>query len=74
MSTKISASLPDEDVVFLDEYVSHARAESRSAALHQAIVVLRNQLLADDYAAAYSEWAESEDAELWDDATGDGVA
>ena len=70
---KISVSLPDEDVIFLDEYVSLSRAESRSAALHVAISVLRDQQLADDYAAAHAEWAQSEDAKLWDDATGDGV-
>jgi Arc/MetJ-type ribon-helix-helix transcriptional regulator len=65
---KISVSLPDEDVKFLDE-----QGVNRSAALHEAVALLRERQLADQYAEAFSEWADSPDAELWDAATADGL-
>lgn len=69
MATKLSISLPDEDVVFLDEL----GAGSRSAAIHAAIEVARSMSLVDDYTAAYDEWVESGDAELWEAVVGDGL-
>lgn len=70
MATKLSISLPDDDVAFLDEL----NAESRSAAVHRAIDLARSLSLVDDYTAAYDEWAASEDAELWEAALGDGLS
>jgi len=64
---KISVSLPEEDVRFLDE-----QGTNRSAALHEAVALLRDRQLADQYAEAFGEWADSPDAELWDAATADG--
>ena len=64
---KISVSLPEEDVRFLDE-----QGTNRSAALHEAVALLRGRQLADQYAEAFGEWAASPDAELWDAATADG--
>ncbi|MBS2537967.1 antitoxin [Catenulispora sp. NF23] len=69
MATKLSISLPDDDVAFLDEL----NADSRSAAVHAAIVQARSLRLADDYSAAYDEWGSSGDAELWDGVVGDGL-
>ena len=69
MSTKLSISLAEDDVAFLDEL----NPTSRSAAVHTAIELARSLRLADDYAAAYDEWNGSEDAELWDAVTGDGI-
>lgn len=69
MATKLSISLPDDDVAFLDEL----DAGSRSAAVHAAIEVARSMRLVDDYTAAYDEWAESGDAELWAAVVGDGL-
>lgn len=69
MATKMSISLPESDVAFLDQL----NAESRSAAVHEAINLARSLRLVDDYAAAYDEWAESGDAELWEAAVGDGL-
>jgi Arc/MetJ-type ribon-helix-helix transcriptional regulator len=71
---KLSVSLPSEDVVFLDEAVERGEAASRSAAIHSAIELLRSSGLEDTYAAAFSEWDASEDAELWDSTAGDGLA
>ena len=69
MTTKLSISLPDDDLAFLDEL----NAGSRSAAVHAAIEVARAMSLVDDYTAAYDEWVESEDAELWEAVVGDGL-
>jgi len=69
MSTKLSISLPDDDVAFLDEL----NAESRSAAVHKAIDLARSLSLVDDYTAAYDEWVGSGDAALWDTVLGDGL-
>lgn len=63
---KLSVSLPDEDVEFLDAYVRHRLAESRSAALHDAVRLLRATGLGDDYASAWQEWDGSGQAQAWE--------
>jgi predicted transcriptional regulator len=71
-SMKLSVSLPDEDVKFLDEYAK-AHARSRSGAVHEAIATLRRDGLGDAYERAWDEWADGEDAELWEQPAGDGL-
>lgn len=70
---KVSISLPDEDVTFLDEYARRAGAASRSAVVHEAIGLLRSVNLEEAYAGAWSEWEIGEDARLWETTTGDGM-
>ena len=70
---KLSVSLPEEDVAALDAYARSAGLPSRSAALHQAIRLLRLQGLEDDYAAAWTEWSESGEQAAWEGTVGDGV-
>lgn len=70
---KISVSLPDEDVAFLDAYARVTDATSRSAALHEAIALLRTAHLMGDYAQAFDEWLDSGEAAVWDVVVGDGV-
>jgi Arc/MetJ-type ribon-helix-helix transcriptional regulator len=70
---KMSVSLPDEDVEFLDAYVKDHDTGSRSAALHKAVGLLRAAQLADAYADAWASWAASDDAESWDAALADGL-
>ena len=70
---KVSVSLPAEDVEFLDAYAAAHAISSRSGALHEAIRILRLSQLDDAYAAAFSEWERSGDADLWDATAGDGV-
>jgi len=70
MTTKLSISLPDDDLVFLDEL----NADSRSAAIHAAIELARALSLVDDYTAAYDEWVSSGEAEVWEAVVGDGLA
>ncbi|MEU6606703.1 antitoxin [Streptomyces shenzhenensis] len=71
---KISVSLPQEDVSFVDEYAVRTDAESRSAVIHAAIELLRQAQLEEEYAAAFAEWDGSEDAEFWDRFSGDGLS
>jgi Arc/MetJ-type ribon-helix-helix transcriptional regulator len=68
---KVSVSIPEEDVAFLDEYARRVGLASRSAALHRAVKALRAHELEDDYAGAWSDWAE--EAVRWDEVTGDGL-
>jgi Arc/MetJ-type ribon-helix-helix transcriptional regulator len=70
---KVSVSLPDEDVEFLDDYAVAKGIPSRSAALHKAVRLLRASELGLDYEAAWAEWSESGDEQLWEAATGDGI-
>ena len=69
---KISVSLPDDDVRFLDQHAERS-GQSRSAALHQAVVMLRTQSLEGAYALAAQEWEAGDDAAAWDVVTGDGI-
>jgi Arc/MetJ-type ribon-helix-helix transcriptional regulator len=71
---KMSVSLPEEDVEFLDAYVRDRAAGSRSAALHEAVNLLRAAQLASAYEDAWASWESSDDAELWDSAAADGLS
>jgi hypothetical protein len=42
--------------------------------VHKAVRLLRASELAADYAAAWDEWADSGEADLWDAAISDGLA
>lgn len=68
---KVSVSVPDEDIEFLDNYVKTHRCASRSAALQRAIRLLRASELTESYAAAFAEWSEDPDSDAWDTATAD---
>ncbi len=69
---KVSVSLPDEDVEFLDEYASVQGIASRSAALHKAVRLLRASELGPAYEQAWEQWSESE-AATWEPAVDDGL-
>ena len=70
---KVSVSLPEEDVEFLDTYASVHRIASRSAVVHRAIGLLRAADLSSDYAAAFDEWADDAENRAWDAAVADGL-
>ena len=70
---KLSVSLPDADVRFLDEYSTAIDADSRSAVIHDAIDLLRQAHLESAYAQAFEEWAEGEDSSVWEQAAADGL-
>jgi Arc/MetJ-type ribon-helix-helix transcriptional regulator len=68
---KVSVSLPDDDVEFLDRYAASQGMASRSAALHKAVRLLRASELGASYEQAWSDWAD--DGRLWETTTGDGL-
>ena len=71
---KLSVSLSDEDVEFLDSYAHAEGIESRSAVLQRAVRLLRASALGAAYEDAWLEWEESGAGAEWDAATGDGLA
>lgn len=71
---KVSVSLPDDDVEFLDSYAHAQNMGSRSAALHKAVGLLRTSQLAAAYEDAWDAWTEAGDAEAWEPAASDGLA
>ncbi|CAN5835625.1 hypothetical protein BH24CHL6_BH24CHL6_15040 [soil metagenome] len=70
---KVSVSLPDEDVEFLDEYAREQGLESRSAAVHRAVRLLRAAELGPAYESAWDEWAASGHHEAWEATVSDGL-
>ncbi|MGH7862236.1 MAG: ribbon-helix-helix domain-containing protein [Candidatus Dormibacteraceae bacterium] len=70
---KLSVSLPEEDVRFLDEYAHRQGIQSRSAALHRAVRLLRTAGLSSAYEDAWDGWSRSNDADLWESASADGL-
>ena len=70
---KISVSLPDADIEFLDEYARNLGVRSRSAVIQQAVRLLRATELGPAYAEAWEEWEASGDADMWDSTVGDGI-
>ena len=71
---KLSVSLPDEDVALLDDHVRRAGLPSRSAAVHEAVRLLRRTGLEEDYAAAWDEWDASGERAAWETVVGDGLS
>jgi len=69
---KLSVSIPDDDLEFIDRYASEHGVDSRSRVVQQAISLLRATELGDDYEAAWGEWAGS-GAEAWEPTVADGL-
>ena len=69
---KLSVSLPDEDVKFLDEYAQQMGVESRSAVVLRAVRLLQASELGPAYEAAWEEWAAG-GADAWDSTVADGL-
>ena len=71
---KLSVSLSAIEVETLDKFARAAGLKSRSAAIQQAIKLLGDPELEDAYAAAWSEWEASGDAQSWEATAADGLA
>lgn len=71
---KVSVSLPEDDVAFVDEYAARSGDASRSSVVHRAIGLLRMAELEDAYAEAWQEWDAGGHAEQWEATIADGVA
>ncbi|MBS1908186.1 MAG: type II toxin-antitoxin system ParD family antitoxin [Actinobacteria bacterium] len=67
--TKVSLSLSEGDLAFLDAETRSGRYASRSAATQDAVRLLRESRLADAYAQAFAEGYD----ECWDGASEDGL-
>ncbi len=70
---KVSVSLPEDDVEFLDSYAQAQGIQSRSAAVHRAVGLLRATQLGEAYEEAWDSWESSEDAGAWESAAADGL-
>jgi Arc/MetJ-type ribon-helix-helix transcriptional regulator len=70
---KVSVSLPEEDVAYIDEYARRMGAPSRSSVLHEAVSLLRLSELETAYAAAFQEWEDSGEADTWESVVADGL-
>ena len=64
---KVSISLSDDDVEFLDAYAERLGVASRSAVIQKAVRLLRASELGAAYAAAWDEWEASEDSDVWNE-------
>ena len=71
---KVSVSLPEDDVDFLDEYAQEQGFGSRSAVLHKAVRLLRASGLNDAYENAWQDWDRDGEEAIWDEATSDGLS
>ena len=69
----MSVSIPSVDVEFLDSYAHEHGIESRSAAIQQAIRLLRASDLGDAYELAWQEWEATGEAALWESTAADGL-
>jgi Arc/MetJ-type ribon-helix-helix transcriptional regulator len=70
---KVSVSLSEEDVAFLDAETRQGVFASRSAAVAAAIRACRSRDLAAAYFEAFRDWNEAEENEAWDAVLGDGI-
>ena len=70
---KVSVSLPQDDVAFLDSYARDQGFGSRSAVLHKAVRLLRAAELGDAYEGAWQEWRDDGDVEAWAVSSADGL-
>ena len=71
---KVSVSLPDDDVEYLDRYASTQGLPSRSAALHRAVRLLRASELGAAYEDAWAEWAETGEGDAWEPTASHGLS
>ena len=70
---KVSVSLPDEDVEFLDSYARARDMGSRSAVVHKAVGLLRASQLERAYEEAWAAWRTDGDDQAWEVTAGDGL-
>jgi Arc/MetJ-type ribon-helix-helix transcriptional regulator len=70
---KVSVSLPEDDIEFLDSYAHAQGIASRSAVMHKAVSLLRAAQLGIAYEDAWDSWTASGDAEAWETTAGDGM-
>ncbi len=70
---KLSISLQEEDVGFLDAYARSQGIKTRSGVVKTALHLLRTTALIDDYTEAWTEWNDDDDSKAWDLSSSDGL-
>ena len=70
---KVSVSLPEEDVAFVDRFAKQEGYASRSAVIHKAVRLLRASRLGAAYEEAWREWAAGGEEGLWGSTSADGL-
>jgi Arc/MetJ-type ribon-helix-helix transcriptional regulator len=70
---KVSISLPDDDVEFLDAYAQSQGIKSRSAVVQKAVRMLRVSELGEAYEEAFTSWEDDKEAIAWDSVAADGL-
>ncbi len=70
-SSKLSISLNAQLVEFLEHYQAAHHIRSKSEVIGEAVALLRERELEQQYAEALAEWAP--EAEAWEAVTGDGL-
>ena len=70
---KVSVSLPEDDVKFLDEYARSEGLRTRSAVLHKAVRLLRGTELGAEYEEAFASWHDDGSEAAWDVTASDGL-
>lgn len=68
---KLSVSIEEHQLEFLDQYAADRGVSSRSAVVQRAIDLLKANELGDDYAAAWDEWQDTDAG--WDATSADGL-
>lgn len=68
---KLSISLPDKDIEFIDRQVADHGEPSRSAVIRKALRRLRSEDLKRQYTRLWAEWDDKDD--VWDVTVGDGI-
>lgn len=68
---KVSISLPEKDIAFIDRQVAEHGEPSRSAVIRKALRRLRSEDLERQYAQLWAEWDDEDD--VWDVTVGDGI-
>lgn len=70
---KLSISLQDDAVEFIDRYADARGVPSRSAVVQRAIELLRVTELGEAYSIAWLEWEADAGNDVWDASVGDGL-
>lgn len=70
---KLSVSLTEDEVQFLDAATGRGEYSSRSAAVAAAIRALREQKMVQSYAAEFADPDIVRDLQVWDSTLGDGL-
>jgi len=72
-TVKISTTVTEFDLAFLEKYTAQHGLPSRAAGFHAAIKALRELELQQQYLEADEEWYTSGEAEVWECVSGDGI-